>query len=306
MSENDFKCLMVGLPRTGKTTYLAALWHVVRSDEVSGSMSLVRREGSQAYLNQIASQWSKCKELDRTPGEGESGIALQLSHPSLGTGIRLEIPDTSGEMYQSHWEFRHCSEAFAKLARNSDGCLLFIHPEKLVEPSFLVDANAIYDEWTADDSAVETVMYSEEDAASPETKDSLGETEWEAKNAPTQVQLIEILQDLVDLSKRRQRVAIIISAWDIAERLANSPDVWFRERVPMLWQYLESNSEQFSYDIFGVSAQGGKVDEAEKLLEFHTASDRITVKHRTYFGHDITMPILWLASPPNDNESVAK
>src|SRR5258708_2938371 len=65
-----FQCLMAGLPETGKTTFLAALWHVAKSHEVSGSMRLERREGDQEYLNNIANAWSKCAELVRTPGEG--------------------------------------------------------------------------------------------------------------------------------------------------------------------------------------------------------------------------------------------
>jgi hypothetical protein len=303
MSASEFRCLMVGLPRTGKTSFLAALWHVVRSSEVPGSMTLVRREGSQAYLNQIASQWSQCKELARTSGEGENGIALLLSHVESGLGLRLEIPDTSGEMYQSHWEFRQCSDSFAKLAQNSDGCLLFIHPEMLVEPSFLVDANAIYDEWTADDTAEESTEETEEvDEENVESEVA----EWEAKKAPTQVQLIEILQDLVELGKRRQRIAIIISAWDVAKKSGLTPGQWFEARAPMLWQYLQSNPEQFRHSIFGVSAQGGKTDEAERLLEHHNASERIEVLHKAYSGHDITAPIKWLASPHLDQESVIK
>ena len=303
MSASEFRCLMVGLPRTGKTSYLAALWHVVRSGEVPGSMALVSRQGSQAYLNQIASQWSQCEELARTSGEGEHDIALLLSNVESGLRLRLEIPDTSGEMYQSHWEFRQCSDSFAKLAQNSDGCLLFIHPEMLVEPSFLVAANSIYDGWTADDSAEESLQDSDE--VEDESVDS-EVAEWEAKKAPTQVQLIEILQDLLELGNRRQRIAIIISAWDIAKKTELTPEQWFEARAPMLRQYLQSNSEQFHYGVFGVSAQGGKSDEAERLLDHHNASDRIEVKHTSYSGHDITVPIKWLASPQLDNESVSK
>ena len=63
-----FQCLMVGLPGTGKTTFLAALWHVAKSHEVPGSMRLERREGDQEYLNWIADEWSKCAELETNPG----------------------------------------------------------------------------------------------------------------------------------------------------------------------------------------------------------------------------------------------
>lgn len=294
--QDDFKCLMVGLPKTGKSTFLAALWRVVRSSEVSGSMKLIRREGSQAYLNQIEAKWSKCEQLERTPGEGESGISLLLSHPTNGSNVKLEIPDTSGEMYQSHWEFRQCSEAFGTLARECDGCLLFVHPERLVESNFLVDANAIYDDWAEGDEA-------ESGENEAEDEDNTEVTPWEAKNAPTQVQLIEVLQDLVEISNRKLKIAIVVSAWDL-ETEGLAPLEWIKQRVPMLWQYLQSNPKLFKYDAFGVSAQGGADDAAAQLLEHHIASARIKVQDASYTGNDISMPIQWLISPTTHDGSV--
>ena len=66
MSEaTPFQCLMAGLPGTGKTTFLAALWHVAKSHEVEGSMRLEKREGDQEYLNR--SQIRVRVELERPP-----------------------------------------------------------------------------------------------------------------------------------------------------------------------------------------------------------------------------------------------
>lgn len=299
MSEQkEFQCLMIGLPQTGKSTFLAALWHVVSTKEIADSMKLVRREGSQAYLNQLVGNWSKCEQLERTPGEGESGIAVLLSHSSNDSYVRLEIPDTSGEMYQSHWEFRQCSEEYAILSRNCDGCLLFVHPETLIEPNFLVDANAIYDDWA--DDAVE--------AQSPEAPDQESVTApeitpWEPKKAPTQVQLIEVLQDLTQLSKRRMKIAVIVSAWDVVGD-GISPPKWIEKRLPMFWQYLHTNTSLYEFEFFGVSAQGGANADADRLLDHHDASKRIRVQYAGYSGSDITVPIQWLISCPMPDDLV--
>jgi hypothetical protein len=46
-----FQCLMLGLPKAGKTTFLAALWHVLKPGEIPGSLLMGPREGDQEYLN---------------------------------------------------------------------------------------------------------------------------------------------------------------------------------------------------------------------------------------------------------------
>src|SRR5580704_5554303 len=92
-----FQCLMVGLPGTGKTTFLAALWHVAKSHEVPGSLRLEKREGDQEYLNNIANAWSKCAELVRTPSDGVMDVSIMLRDPEDNRLVRLSIPDMSGE-----------------------------------------------------------------------------------------------------------------------------------------------------------------------------------------------------------------
>src|SRR5437763_11950314 len=114
-----FECLMIGLPGTGKTTFLAALWHVMRSDEVPGSMRLERREGDQEYLNRIADQWSKCEELERTPSGGGTDVSILLRDTGSGNTVNLQIPDISGELYVSQWETRRCLKSFADLVHQA-------------------------------------------------------------------------------------------------------------------------------------------------------------------------------------------
>jgi stage III sporulation protein SpoIIIAA len=50
--------LIIGLPETGKTTFLAALWHVVTSEEVNESLRLERLHGDSKYLNEISAKWA--------------------------------------------------------------------------------------------------------------------------------------------------------------------------------------------------------------------------------------------------------
>jgi hypothetical protein len=277
-----FQCLMVGLPETGKTTFLAALWHVAKSHEVPGSLRLEKREGDQEYLNNIANSWSKCAELVRTPGEGEMGVAILLRDPGTSRIVRLSIPDMSGELFKSQWESRNCTSEFADLVSEAGGCLFFLHPGKLVETQWIADANATLEEWAGADEAAEA-------------EESPPGSDWEAKTAPTQVQMVELLQFISELTEGQIRLAVIVSAWDLVNTDA-TPAEWAEKRMPLLWQYIASNPSLYAVSYMGVSAQGGERSDAA-LLEHDTASHRIRVHATDAKEHDITHPVRWLMSP---------
>lgn len=289
----DFQCLMVGLPRAGKTTYLAALWHVVKSNEVPESLQLDRLEGDQEYLNLIAGQWSRCEALERTSGDRVE-VDIWLRDPANGRLVQLRIPDMSGELYESLWENRACLASFADLVKDVDGCLLFVHPGKLSETAWIDEANATFDVWGGDEGEGEGGG-----AAGPEEEADPTGTEWDARLAPTQVQMVEVLQFFAELSEKRFRVVLIVSAWDlVTEEL--TPGQWVQGRLPLLWQFLTANPDRFDVQYMGVSAQGGEVEgensQAEGLLDFNIASHRIRVCAPDNEGHDISHPIRWLMS----------
>ena len=274
---------MAGLPETGKTTFLAALWHVAKSHEVAESMRLERREGDQEYLNHIADEWSKCAELKRTPGEGEMGVTILLRDPGSNGIVRLSIPDMSGELFASQWETRRCTSAFADLVNKVGGCLLFLHPGKLTETLWIADANATLEGWDGEESS------EDEETEAPTSSD------WQPRTAPTQVQMVELLQFMAELSARQLRLAVIVSAWDLVTE-AVTPAEWVEERLPLLWQFIAANPALYCASFMGVSAQGGDRADAS-LLEHDTASHRIRVHAPGSNEHDITHPVRWLMSP---------
>jgi hypothetical protein len=276
-----FQCLMAGLPGTGKTTFLAALWHVAKSHEVPGSMRLERREGDQEYLNNIANAWSKCAELVRTPGEGEMDVAILLRDPENDRLVRLSIPDMSGELFKTQWETRRCTGEFADLVNEVGGCLLLVHPGKIVETQWIADANATLEEWAGENDEKEKT----EVAVS---------SDWEAKTAPTQVQMVELLQFMAELIEFQMQLAVIVSAWDLVKEQM-TPAEWAEKRMPLLWQYITANPDLYSVSFMGVSAQGGERSDVS-LLEHEIASHRIKIHAPGGKEHDITQPIRRLMS----------
>ncbi len=60
--------LLVGLPDTGKSTFLAALYHQVEGGDIKGSLVLERLGSDIEYLNRIREDWLKCEKISRATG----------------------------------------------------------------------------------------------------------------------------------------------------------------------------------------------------------------------------------------------
>jgi len=131
---------------------------------------------------------------------------------------------------------------------------------------------------------------------------------WVAKFAPTQVQVVDLLQMLrtppLDVGPRR--LAIVLSAWDKVAPEGMTPSGLLHERMPLLRQYLSNSDHAYAWRVFGVSAQGGDYEplpeakaewspeKVEALLQLDKASDRIQIVADRAASHDLTEPIAWL------------
>ena len=92
---NSTNLLFVGLPQSGKTTYLAALWHVL--EDQSSTTRLKRKQNSvdRTYLNQIAEAWRACTPVPRTALQSDdTTVALHLEGDGFGE-FTLTVPPGS-------------------------------------------------------------------------------------------------------------------------------------------------------------------------------------------------------------------
>ena len=239
---------MVGLPDAGKTTFLAAFWHVLRTDEVPGALRLADvLTGDRAYLNKIALQWTRCEKPDRTSTKGVP-VVMRVIESGTGRDTKLSIPDLSGESYEEQWEKRECSSEFARLAGDANGVLLFIHPDLVKETDSIAAANLALQAWGGDTAPA---------AGAEEEKP----TPWSARGVPTQVKLVALLQFMWLHARRSLRVAVIVSAWDMVKP-PQEPATWLAKRLPLLAQYLDANTESIENRVYGVSAQGAPLSSA--------------------------------------------
>jgi hypothetical protein len=275
----------LGLPGSGKTTFLAALWHLITAMKVHARLKLVRLEAGEAsYLKEITARWLQAKRQERTFHSGNRTVTLKL-----GTGTDREFdfafPDIAGEAFARMWEARECDTAIAE-ALEAPAVMLFIHADKIKAPG-----------WIADDVA------QSQDIGIART---VGEqTNWQPQFAPTQVQLVDLLRCLQEnpLDVGQRKLAIVLSAWDQVEAEQAPPDEFLKLHLPLLHQYIEHGlSDSWAVCVFGVSAQGAEYDDvdsepsadAQRMREMDIPSMRIKVVVGGTTSHDLTEPLFWL------------
>ncbi|WP_147467999.1 TRAFAC clade GTPase domain-containing protein [Pseudomonas coronafaciens] len=195
---NKRSVVVIGLPSSGKTTFLAALWHLVTAKDVDTVLkfsSLPR--GDVSHLNGIARRWREAKVQDRTAVSGHKLVTIKLE--SETDTIEVTFPDVPGESYRDMWENRFCDPEIAEILLDGN-VILFIHADTIREPRWVVD---------------EAELSRQLGLALPEGEIAT----WHPRLAPTQVQALDLLQLLrrppLDIGSRR--LVIMLSAWDKAK-----------------------------------------------------------------------------------------
>jgi hypothetical protein len=267
---------IVGLPRSGKTTFLAAFWHLVNAGEVSTTLALSKLVGDHRHLNAIWEAWRRGDEVAHTSLAGEAIVSIHLQDIGTGRDVTLGFPDLDGESFRQQVQRRICNTAYVNGLDGPGGILLFIMADGPIDGVTLTDLSAVL-EGAADHKG--------------------SSREWTPHLLPQQVQLVELLQFLQrpPFHRRRRRVAVVVSAWDAVLTPRPSPNEWLEREYPLLHQFLQTNTASFDLRVYGVSAQGCdlKSDQKEELLK-GVPSERVQCIGPDGESHDLTDPVAWL------------
>lgn len=263
--------VVMGLPGAGKTTFLAALWHQLESAEIATAFTTTKLQPEREYLNKIREMWLGFEEIPRTTVGVERSVLLHLLHVRTRASFDLFIPDVAGETFAAQWFGRQIPLSYVEQLQSSFGLLLFVHCQQLTQVHRLISQSV---------------------SASPA---GVIPAAWEPKMAPTQVQLVDLLQTALGVFERTRtmRVAIVVSAWDeIEERI--TPTSWLEKKMPLLDQFCRANVEALRSQVYGVSAIGGSLADKEALALMPSPSSRV----RVYLGSDtlgdLTLPLEFL------------
>lgn len=288
--EADF--VIMGLPASGKTTFLAALWHLVESDETDCRLQLDRYEGDFVYLNQIAEAWRTFRKVPRTSQVGNVDVTIHLVDRETSVKAAAFFPDLAGETFDAQVEARRCRPEFIDVVADGNGILFFISADVKGDALSVVELNAMMPPGAADHGGGTGVPEAEAPSPAP--------TEWEPKLMAAQVRVVQLLSDLqrTPFEPRRRRLAVIVSAWDLTRGSGLGPVEWLAAKMPLVDQFLRTNGQFFEHRVYGVSAQGVQLDDAAAVGEAArlTPSRRIEIVGPEGAGHDLTSPLVWLMS----------
>ncbi len=288
------KLLMVGLPSTGKTTYLGAFWNAIEKSKNAHSVKLADvLPDDRIYLNSLRDDWLRYEVLGRTQDD-------ETRHPPLsvifgdGKVVSLSFPDISGETFRDIVESRHWPVEFGDVIEGVTELMMFIHPDYVKDsPTHLEFAKLT--------GKLPENLSTGKSATRKKTQEF---EEWTAKIISTQMKNIEILQLLTSnrANTNVRKIGIVISAWDRVVSMEMSPPEYLEKEMPMLSQFLEANSDIWECRIFGVSAQGGDYGEKDDLDRMTNFTDPLArpiiagLNKGEAEPNDITYPVSWLFS----------
>lgn len=297
------RILFAGMHESGKTTFIAALWDYINSDKADKKLALKSLANSEnQYLEKIRAEWLQCMKVTRTNLNDSETVQMNVLNATSGENLILEIPDISGELFNSHFQHREWDSDYENIVNQMGGILLFINPkDKRNRAQYIADAIAIESEIENElnENAKIDTQEAQEAPKAPTVVNSIDFPKWSEEHTSNQVKLVETLQFIASRIENHTqiRISVIISKWDLIEANGSeTPLAWLRTKMPLLHQYLICNEDIFLIQVFGVSAQGGdykKKDERNRLLNLEP-HDRVLIKIENSFINDIAAPIIWL------------
>lgn len=289
---------IIGLPGSGKTTFLAALWELVNERRVTKKLSFESiGDNDHTYLRKIVTVWRKATEQARTRLTGLSAVKMNLKD-AAGKVVQVAMPDAPGEDFRAMWEDRELGSVLGESLADGN-ILLLLNGNKVKAPAWVVERAA-------------------QRRATGIKKEETLPKDWQPSYAPTQVQLVDLLQLIshAPVGRAGRKIVVMISAWDKVEGERLTPDAFLWQKLPLLAQYLEAARDGWTSRVYGVSAQGGEYDsneanaqpvdgeapkreiatcnEAERLREVAIAANRIRVIFAEHESNDLTEPLQWL------------
>lgn len=105
--------VIIGLPESGKTTFLAALWHLITERDVETALKFhTLRSGETSHLNDT-SPLAGVMPRFRSDGVGGNRLVSMNLKDAAETPVRITFPDVPGEAYRRMTEERDCEPEIA-------------------------------------------------------------------------------------------------------------------------------------------------------------------------------------------------
>ena len=225
------KTCLIGLPASGKSTALAALWFTVaeRSDRCDWYVASSQLPRSLSAWNELRDRWLAGMPLDRTEHQSiPDSIKLKLTSMSGGDHAEILVPDIAGEDFSKIYEDGKFPVKHRDMLRVSDRLLLFINVSSYSHPVVL---RANSDVVVKDQTPID----------------------WTEADMHVGSKLVAVLRGIKEMcSTKMPLISVVLTAWDLVEE-STLPSQVLDERFPLVSQFLECN---FDVEVRGLSSQG--------------------------------------------------
>lgn len=287
------KVFMIGMPSSGKTTYLASLCRLLLYGGQETGWKLDVKDVPEGFerVQILIKNINSYKAVKRTYGLELNNVALSLYNQNQ-EWMQFVVPDSSGEIFRDLVYDRRIASNIMDHIVESDMLLFFINVNtmiseeriKLGEKSAIKQLNEEQGDkvtQSAEDIVEEYARDRENEQI--KSKEQVKNKEKEQKKYNNQSALVELLQIIIYLVPHSLNIRFVISAWDLVEKEFKqdkvTPKEYIKIKLPLLYQYLEFNSKLIDYEIWGVSAQGGDFDDEDDLkkLQSNNGEDYICV-----------------------------
>jgi hypothetical protein len=279
--------ILMGGPDTGKTNYVARLWHALNAKE--GALHAVDIPEDIAFVeDMIAHLFQGCfAPRSYLTEDGRHDLLISVKAADGGPTTELVIPDISGELWMNAVLSSEIGADWMEELRQANGAVLFVRVlSKLNERPL---------DWVTADRLLS----------------ALGEEEGRT-GLPTQVMLCELLRFLeVSLAKRPDgappRVAIVVSAWDLVDDqvAARGPQAFLESEFPLFGGKLR-DVRTLDVRTFGMSVVGGDIEQNRAFRDEFLDQDfrktgwvmtKDSPVENWYKNPDVTLPIAWVVGP---------
>lgn len=262
------KFFMVGMPGSGKTTYLAMLSNML-IDCVS-TTKLYKKvndmpEGYE-YIEEYGKNLLQGKILSRTPSEMYNEMHMPL-YDRDGKQYLLDIPDLSGEVFRDLVQDRRIEKRIVNRIRETDCILFFINFKNMsIEKRIPLHKNPTDKKDNSDTNKVKPMAM-----------------DLDKQREANQSEVVELLQTLLELKQTTPYIRFVLSAWDKVEKECADilPEKFAERKFPLIYQFVKANSKRLQGEYWGVSAQGG---------DFADESDMIRIENEEYGAIKVVDP----------------
>ena len=242
-------CLIAGLPDSGKSTYLGALWYVTQN--AAGKIELALHASNDnmpentSLLDGLSRRWHNIEDMDRTSNDAPEKISFLMCPQGIDDELSIEVPDFRGESIRQIITENQPSE-FDDWCSKATNLLFFISD---------IQAGIYADDFVDDEEEIDAAEESAGDKKDSEEKPPV--LELNPKNITPAAQNILILRYLHE-NYRFKKIVICLTAWD---KIINNnggnpkdPEEYLKEKSPALYNYISYNFNHVKY--FGLSGQG--------------------------------------------------